>query len=121
VFALLIFAFFAANILKALLFFIVFLTSASNMQTSMIEKISRAPILFFDSNPVGRIMTRLSKDRAILDTQIPTYSLFTLTGIWRTISVFIAVMVFQPWLVLVILFFSSFMFMFFMYAASSII
>lgn len=67
VFAALILSFFAANMLRAVTYFAITLTAANNMHGAMIDKISRAPILFFDSNPVGRIMTRLSKDMTILD------------------------------------------------------
>jgi hypothetical protein len=37
------------------------------MHSKMIEKVIRSKILFFDSNPIGRIFTRFSKDVYVLD------------------------------------------------------
>jgi hypothetical protein len=41
--------------------------SADNLLTKMTKKVLRARILFFDSNPIGRIITRFAKDMVILD------------------------------------------------------
>jgi ABC-type multidrug transport system fused ATPase/permease subunit len=43
------------------------LLSSTNLLKKMTEKVIRAKILFFDSNPIGRILTRFSKDMVILD------------------------------------------------------
>jgi ATP-binding cassette subfamily C (CFTR/MRP) protein 4 len=37
----------------------------------MFNSIMSAPIRFFDTNPLGRIMNRFSKDIGLLDEQIP--------------------------------------------------
>lgn len=47
------------------------LKAATNMHNMMAEKVLRANILFFDSNPIGRITTRFSRDMTILDMGIP--------------------------------------------------
>jgi ABC-type multidrug transport system fused ATPase/permease subunit len=47
------------------------LISSTNLHNAMTKALSRAKILFFDSNPVGRIQTRFSKDIQILDFQLP--------------------------------------------------
>ena len=44
-----------------------FLNASSNMHNCMAEKVVRSHILFFDSNPIGRVTTRFSKDMVILD------------------------------------------------------
>ena len=41
------------------------------MHDAMLKAILRAPILFFDSNPVGRVLNRFSKDIGFNDNQIP--------------------------------------------------
>lgn len=37
----------------------------------MLIHVARAPILFFDSNPLGRIINRFSKDAAVVDGTLP--------------------------------------------------
>ena len=53
-------------ILRAAIVFWIVHSSVSNMHSVMSEKILRAKILFFDSNPIGRIVTRFAKDVAVL-------------------------------------------------------
>lgn len=72
------------------------------MHHTMVEKITRAPIVFFDSNPVGRIQTRFSKDTATLDLLIPPITVFASFGLFRTLTVFAVVCFIQPWLLIVI-------------------
>ena len=62
----------------------------------------KAKILFFDSNPIGRIVTRFSKDIMYLDTNLPSWTLMLLQGGLRFISVAITVAVMIPWLLIAI-------------------
>jgi len=48
-----------------------FLMSSTGMHNKMTEKVIRSKILFFDSNPSGRIITRFMKDMALLDFLLP--------------------------------------------------
>ena len=66
----------------------------------MLTKLARSRILFYDSNPVGRILARFSKDIGIIDNAIPALGNFAAQGIFRTISVFIILSVIQPWLII---------------------
>jgi ATP-binding cassette subfamily C (CFTR/MRP) protein 4 len=68
----------------------------------MVTKVIRATILFFDSNPVGRVLTRFSKDMAILDSLLPTVCVFATFGIFRSLTVMLVVIILNPWLALVI-------------------
>lgn len=48
------------------------ITNASiQMHDAMLSAVLRAPILFFDSNPVGRVLNRFAKDIAINDNMMP--------------------------------------------------
>lgn len=51
--------------------------SAENIHDKMLTKVARSQILFFDSNPVGRILARFSKDISVVDLQIPALSNLT--------------------------------------------
>ncbi len=42
---------------------------ARNLHNKMASSVSRAPVSFFDSNPMGRVLNRFSKDIAVIDTQ----------------------------------------------------
>ena len=41
--------------------------SSKNLHDSMLGSVLRAPLLFFDTNPAGRILNRFSKDMGFLD------------------------------------------------------
>ena len=68
----------------------------------MVLKIARAPILFFDSHPVGRIQTRFSKDTSTLDLLIPPITVFASFGLFRTLTVFSIICVIQPYMLIII-------------------
>lgn len=62
----------------------------------------RAKILFFDSNPIGRVVTRFSKDVGVLDFIIPTLTIFIVQGIFRTVTVAITISIINPYLFIVV-------------------
>ena len=45
----------------------ILIVSVTNMHTKMVTSICRSKILFFDSNPIGRVYTRFSKDVTVVD------------------------------------------------------
>ncbi len=100
--ALLIIFYILLSFVRALVIFNIALTSSSNMHNQMVTKVIRATILFFDSNPVGRVLTRFSKDMAILDSLLPTVCVFATFGIFRSLTVMLVVIILNPWLALVI-------------------
>jgi len=63
-------------ILRAAIIFLMVHTSTTNMHNDMSYKVLRAKILFFDSNPIGRVVTRFSKDVGVLDFIIPVLTIF---------------------------------------------
>ena len=54
-------------------YFLVYLTvnSARHLHNSMLGGILKAPVLFFDTNPAGRILNRFSKDMECMDETLP--------------------------------------------------
>ena len=77
---------------RGLALFIMLLKAYTNLHNIMIKTVLHATILFFDSNPVGRILTRFSKDLAGLDNLMPILSFMALQGITRgTLSAILVV------------------------------
>lgn len=63
----------------------------------------RSKIVFFDSNPIGQIITRFSKDVAVLDLVLPFIAVMTSFGVFRIISVAITIIILNPIFLLLIL------------------
>ena len=91
---------FGAAILREATIFNIIIRSTSNLHRAMATKIVRAKVVFFDSTPIGRILTRFSKDMAILDIIIPTITVLVSYGLFRTISVSIALCIVNFWLLI---------------------
>lgn len=77
-----------------------FITTTSNMHAKMCLKVVRANILFFDSNPIGRILTRFSKDMVALDLVAPAISVLMTYGIFRALTVTISLIIINYWLLI---------------------
>ncbi|XP_037656319.1 multidrug resistance-associated protein 4 isoform X4 [Choloepus didactylus] len=59
------------GVARSLLVFYVLVNSSQNLHNKMFESILKAPVLFFDRNPIGRILNRFSKDIGHMDDLLP--------------------------------------------------
>ena len=79
-------------------FFLVSLRCSERLHAKMVMAILQAPVFFFDSNPVGRILNRFSKDVGCIDEVLPKTSL---KAIQRTLLMFTSIILptaINPWL-----------------------
>ena len=66
----------------------------------MTSNLLKAKIQFFDINPLGRIITRFSKDLSIIDLAFPQITDMASKGIFRAITVAISVCIVNPYLLI---------------------
>jgi ATP-binding cassette subfamily C (CFTR/MRP) protein 4 len=85
------------------------LQSSTGMHNTMAEKVLRSNIIFFDSNPIGRITTRFSRDLTVIDMMLPPITILVTQGILRAITVAITVSIVIPYLLVVVFLGASYM------------
>ena len=102
VFGLLILALVLTNMIRATTVLAVVLKSASNLHDAMVRRVLRADILFFDSNPIGRIVTRFSKELMMFDTVVPPTIMLTFQGFFRIVTVVITIAIINPYILIVV-------------------
>jgi len=66
----------------------------------MTESTLRAKIVFFDSNPIGRIVTRFSKDITVIDLILTYYIVMITFGILKLITTVIVVSIVNPYILI---------------------
>ncbi|KAJ1259572.1 hypothetical protein BS78_10G166500 [Paspalum vaginatum] len=77
------------------------LKASKEFFSGLMDSVFRAPMSFFDSTPVGRILTRASSDLSILDFDIPYSMAFVTTGGIEVVTT-VLVMGTVTWQVLVV-------------------
>lgn len=65
----------------------------------MLRSLLYTALSFFDKNPVGKLLTRFSKDIAILDTVLPVMVTYFIEAMGRVLSILILVSIINPWIV----------------------
>ena len=88
--------------LRAYAFFLVVLKSSENLHNDMVTAILKAPVLFFDSNPIGRILNRFSKDIGCMDEVLPKTFLFAVQIVLFVLTAALVPLVANAWLAAVV-------------------
>ena len=73
------------------------LVQTKKLHNKMLFALMRTPLSFFDSNPVGRILNRFSKDISIGDIILPVITVWFLEVGLRSLAVLIILCVIVPW------------------------
>ena len=99
---------FVLSFLREVTILAIVIRSTSNMHREMAQKILRSKVVFFDANPIGRILTRFSKDMAVLDLIVPHVAVLISYGLFRTASVAVALCIVNYWLLIPLTFIVSY-------------
>ncbi len=62
---------FVFSILRTITFFTICMRASVNLHNRLFASVIRAPISFFDNNPIGILMNRCSRDLGIIDDLLP--------------------------------------------------
>ena len=89
-------------IIRAYGFLLVSLRCSESLHDKMVLAVLQAPVMFFDSNPVGRIMNRFSKDIGCLDELLPRTFLISIYLTLTFLTGILVPIVTNPWLVFVV-------------------
>ena len=94
---------FMLAIIRAQGFHLATLRCSERLHDKMVLAVLQAPVLFFDSNPVGRIMNRFSKDIGCLDEVLPKTFLMSIQLILLLLAGIVVPTVTNPWLLFIVL------------------
>ncbi|XP_077014652.1 ATP-binding cassette sub-family C member 4 [Tamandua tetradactyla] len=86
------------GIVRSLLVFYVLVNSSQNLHNKMFESILKAPVLFFDRNPIGRILNRFSKDIGHMDDLLPLTFLDFIQTFLQVVGVVAVAVAVIPWI-----------------------
>ncbi|XP_033761065.1 multidrug resistance-associated protein 4-like isoform X1 [Pecten maximus] len=90
-------AVFLFGILRALMFFKVAVDASMNLHNGMFNRLLRVPIMFFDTNPVGRILNRFSKDTGHMDDILPITFFDFIQCFLLILGIVLVVCIVNPW------------------------
>lgn len=89
--------------LRAFFFFVAVLRSSEKLHNNMATAILKAPVLFFDSNPIGRILNRFAKDTGCLDEILPQTFFFAIQMVLFVFTAALIPLVANAWLAAVVI------------------
>ena len=88
---------------RSFLFYNMTLNSSHALHQRMLTAVLKAPVLFFDTNPVGRVLNRFSTDMAFLDEMLPTTFLEAGQLVLFCFSAVILPAILNPWVLLLVI------------------
>ena len=91
---------FALSVIRAAVFLNALINSSRNLHNSMLSAVLKAPVLFFDTNPVGRVLNRFSRDIGITDELLPDVFLEAVQILLFCIGAVVLQSILIPWIIL---------------------
>jgi ATP-binding cassette subfamily C (CFTR/MRP) protein 4 len=86
------------DILRTNYFFFVLLHGANRLHNDMLKGLLRTSVQFFESNPSGRILNRISRDQKIVDELLPTMLLLSIEAFLMSIGSVITMCFIRPYI-----------------------
>lgn len=96
---------------------IVFIANRAStiLNITCLRRIMFAPMAFFDTTPIGRIMNRFTKDTDVLDNEIAEQARLTCMSLGNVIGVLILCIIYLPWFAILIPFLIGYVAIIFVY------
>ncbi|XP_063281818.1 ATP-binding cassette sub-family C member 4 [Pelobates fuscus] len=91
------------GVLRSLQVFHVLVCAAQALHNQMFQALLKAPVLFFDRNPIGRILNRFSKDIGHLDDLLPFTFLDFMQVLLQILGVIAVAIAVIPWILIPLL------------------
>lgn len=78
------------------------IVAARALHNGMLHSVLRAPMVFFQSTPLGRLINRFTKDIADVDKNLIQYTAMFLRGFFQLVSTFALIAFLTPFALTVI-------------------
>ncbi|CAF1201978.1 unnamed protein product [Didymodactylos carnosus] len=91
------------SLIRADYFFHLILRGASTLHNNMLKGVLYSPLRFYESNPVGRILNRFSKDQQVLDELLPLTFFDTVQSLVMTVGSVAIIGITNPWVLLILI------------------
>ena len=88
------------TVIPVFLFYFASLSSSQRLHDQMVAAALHAHLLFFDTNPTGRILNRFSRDVGSMDEELPQTCLLAIQHLLLVVTAVLVSTVANPWLVL---------------------
>jgi ATP-binding cassette, subfamily C (CFTR/MRP), member 2 len=101
-YAIILVCYFLATFARSFVNTLIMLFSTTNLHKAVLTHVIRSRIVFFDQNPLGRIMTRFSKEITTLDLILPPlFNGITFTG-FRSLTIFFMICYIFPYMLILV-------------------
>uniref|UniRef100_A0A915HS22 Uncharacterized protein n=1 Tax=Romanomermis culicivorax TaxID=13658 RepID=A0A915HS22_ROMCU len=91
------------SILRSLCLKFLLTRSSLKLHKNMFRSLVKAPVWFYDMNPVGRILNRFSKDTGSMDEQLSFVAFDLLTGLLSFFGILLVIGMLNPWILFVMI------------------
>ena len=91
------------SLIRAQYYFYLILYGASHLHKKMLTGILYSSLHFFESNPSGRILNRVSKDQQVIDELLPMTLFDALQCLLMTLGSLVIIGIVNPWVLLILI------------------